>query len=777
MFRNAIKYLEPFLEGNQPKLLDIDSEHSLNDVKIQFSQTKNQYMSELQRFSMLIIDGRSNQATPSKIYHARHDPEQMALKESMHKLAQSLKGLNIKIFSSTSLRQKILECLNAVEHCLNENNDARTIERKPIKHNPCNQNLESQDNSKSEDRFNSNIQRQRSNRGHANNSPRSPPAVSSLDSPIRKGNTATSPSDAINHSTDHSKRRPSSPERSLSTSLASPSSSSSIKATSPSDEIKYSKDYSKQRASSSESSSPTSPTSPLSSSSTDDIINILLLGETGVGKSTFINAFANYLAFNSLEQAQTNEPIVLIPVSFIMTTGDNFEEQTIKFGEYDSSNNENFNNVGQSVTQHCKSYTFALHQYDGKKLRIIDTPGFGDTRGLEQDDQNMEHILQYISRLTHLNAICFLLKPNSSRLNMFFRTCLTQLFSFLAPTARKNVIFCFTNARSTFYTPGDTSPLLKAMLADSSMSDIPFKKDNTFCFDSESFRYLVALRNKITFSDDDEREYRTSWSTSVKESTRAIDYINENLTVHPIENELQSIKQVQFEISHMIRPILEAMRNILRNMILCENKLSNQFIKLNPTALHRTDVLYHSCRSNPEQVGKFWIIPNVSVETQDDSLECSCTLDQSVQMDYVLKHECLDGVVDRHQHATEKTLQMLCNASTELAHFLMHVAYSTKHDPFLIGLKTMIDEETYICRTQEQAQFNKKLIEKLRLLENDYIQKRNEMKPNQKYMGLPAMCKFVKTISEWPLVREQLIAVKKTQQSMMEQYEYETQKI
>jgi hypothetical protein len=107
----------------------------------------------------------------------------------------------------------------------------------------------------------------------------------------------------------------------------------------------------------------------------------------------------------------------------------------------------------------------------------------------------------------------------------------------------------------------------------------------------------------------------------------------------------------------------------------------------------------------------------------------------------------------------------------------MHVAYSTKHDPFLIGLKTMIDEETYICRTQEQAQFNKILIEKLRLLENDYIQKRNEMKPKQEYMGLSAMCKFVKTISKWPLVREQLIAVKKTQQIMMEQYEYETQKI
>ncbi|CAF5073565.1 unnamed protein product, partial [Rotaria sp. Silwood1] len=46
-------------------------------------------------------------------------------------------------------------------------------------------------------------------------------------------------------------------------------------------------------------------------SKTDQVINILLLGEKGVGKSTFINAFVNYLKFKTVEQAQSNHPLVL----------------------------------------------------------------------------------------------------------------------------------------------------------------------------------------------------------------------------------------------------------------------------------------------------------------------------------------------------------------------------------------------------------------------------------------------------------------------------------
>jgi hypothetical protein len=90
----------------------------------------------------------------------------------------------------------------------------------------------------------------------------------------------------------------------------------------------------------------------------------------------------------------------------------------------------------------------------------------------------MKDILQYVNNLTYLNAVCFRLKPNSSESHTFFRICFTQLIDLLGPSVRENIIFCFTNGRSTFYTPGDNAYLLKAMLKSLSMNDIPFKKEN-----------------------------------------------------------------------------------------------------------------------------------------------------------------------------------------------------------------------------------------------------------------------------------------------------------
>jgi GTP-binding protein EngB required for normal cell division len=513
-------------------------------------------------------------------------------------------------------------------------------------------------------------------------------------------------------------------------------------------------------------------TSPGSSSPllmTDDTINILLLGETGVGKSTFINALVNYLAFDSFEQARSNDPIVLITISFLITTGDNFEEHIIKFVDFDRSNNEDFDHPDQSVTQQCRSYVFPLRHSNGKKIRIIDTPGFGDTRGIDQDDLNIEHILRYINNLTHLNAICFLLKPNASRLNMFFRICLTQLFSLLGPNAQQNIIFCFTNARSTFYTPGDTAPLLKEMLRSLPMNNILFHKENAFCFDNESFRYLVALQNGVLFNELDKHEYEMSWLNSVKESNRLLEYIITKLTAYRMQDGRPSIKHAQLEIDLLIRPILEAIRNILRNLILSKQGLKDQSIIMYPKPLEYSAARCLICKTDPSSIGPFRIITDVPHKIQHDCCNCSCPYDQHIPINYVLEYELDDDESSFEQKEDMvNMLDQLRDATAEFAYFLMYIAHSTKEDPFFMGLIRMIMDEN---------EFNIQLVKDLRKIQSKHEENMSKIQSNKKKIDLSAIYDLINTISELPTIDEQMVAVKQTQETLMEQYEYEVQKL
>jgi GTP-binding protein EngB required for normal cell division len=533
-------------------------------------------------------------------------------------------------------------------------------------------------------------------------------------------------------------------------------------------EIKENKNQQKPSSSPSENKNYDKTSPPIA----DEIVNILLLGESGVGKSTFINAFVNYLKFETFKQAESSKPVVLIPVSFLITTGNNFEEHTVKFGDPDSLNNEDFDHPGQSVTQNCKSYVFDIGRKRGLKFRIIDTPGFGDTRGIDQDDLNMQHILEYINNFDHLNAVCFLLKPNTSQINTFFRTCLTQLLDLLGSNIHQNIIFCFTNARSTFYAPGDTAPLLKDILKSLSIPDIPFNKNNTFCFDNESFRYLVALQNLISFDDQDKQEYEMSWSKSVDESKRLRDYIRRKLSACSIGDEHQSIKRAQLQITHMIRPILEAMRNIIRNGIIYATDSPNKWIQLKPRPLCRPAAFCFTCERDFTLEGNFWIACDDPHEIQKKCYSCDCDLSQHKLISYKLEYKYSNKSSSHREDDMKERLNLLRSASAEFAYFLTEIARSSKDDPFFIGMIEMIGEENGICESRKPNEMNLKLVKGLTRLLDKYEQRISDANSNQQHSKLSVIYEWIQTISEYPEVKIQLEAVRKTQEEIMKLYEY-----
>uniref|UniRef100_A0AC34RT78 G domain-containing protein n=1 Tax=Panagrolaimus sp. JU765 TaxID=591449 RepID=A0AC34RT78_9BILA len=218
-----------------------------------------------------------------------------------------------------------------------------------------------------------------------------------------------------------------------------------------------------------------------------ETFNLLLLGHSGVGKSTLINSIANYFTYNSFEDAKGRAPVHIIPASFEMMDSD-FNTYTVTIGK--SDNNENLTTLAESCTQSPKIYTF---RHSKCQINFVDVPGIGDTRGIDTDNTNIKAILDVVSLFDQLHAICILLKSTDTKLTPEYRYCLNELLLHLHQSAIPNVVFVFTNSQATGFVPGNARVVLNAYLKDLKNTkniDIPLTGDNMYCIDNDAFRFL-----------------------------------------------------------------------------------------------------------------------------------------------------------------------------------------------------------------------------------------------------------------------------------------------
>ena len=290
-------------------------------------------------------------------------------------------------------------------------------------------------------------------------------------------------------------------------------------------------------------------------------LNILLLGETGVGKSTWINAFSLYLRYANLGEALTTDRIDWpVPFSFDFVD-DNYESQRICTG---ADENED-RNPGESSTQQPLTHVISTKEFT---VRLIDTPGVGDTRGIEQDKRNFQLILDHIATLENLHAVCILLRSNNARLSIVFRFCIKELLTNLHRNACGNILFCFTSSKSSFFKPGDTLPALALLLRD--YREIVLNGDTMFCVDNDAVRFLAARRNGVKFSEDDETQFAVSWEKSAKAIVKLMERVK-TLRPHRVKNSL-SVNDVRRRILQLDRPLTDLAQNIRENIRSIEDK-------------------------------------------------------------------------------------------------------------------------------------------------------------------------------------------------------------
>ncbi|KAI7761026.1 hypothetical protein LZL87_011431 [Fusarium oxysporum] len=222
--------------------------------------------------------------------------------------------------------------------------------------------------------------------------------------------------------------------------------------------------------------------------------NILILGPLDIDKSTFINSLINYLLFESLQDA-LEAPCFhwAVPSSFNFPAMVNqkWEKIEVQIGQ-SHSHLDKFPVDGSSSPQTYMAHVLNIH---GVTIRLIDTPGFGDARGPENDKEHMKHFNRIFKSIDTISTILILSTPNTYRLTPYFDYYMTALLSLLHKETKPNIAFGFVDARLTNFSLDPSLLPLQALL-DREKTEIKLGYGNTYFFDSAGFRYLATYKVK-----------------------------------------------------------------------------------------------------------------------------------------------------------------------------------------------------------------------------------------------------------------------------------------
>ena len=213
---------------------------------------------------------------------------------------------------------------------------------------------------------------------------------------------------------------------------------------------------------------------------------MMVVGSTGSGKTTLVNAMINHVLGVQWE--------------------DDFRLKMI----HELSSNQGAETIGNqahSQTQFVSCYT--LPCMEGFKipytLTIVDTPGFGDTRGIEHDKVITEQIRRFFNTkgsagIDHVDAICFMAQAGNPRLTPTQQYVFDRILAMFGKDIKRNVLVLFT------FADGQKPQALSAMLAAGILED----ESNFYKFNNSAL--FVANSGK----EDEDNFDRMFWRMGIR---------------------------------------------------------------------------------------------------------------------------------------------------------------------------------------------------------------------------------------------------------------------
>ncbi|XP_016118088.1 uncharacterized protein, partial [Sinocyclocheilus grahami] len=203
---------------------------------------------------------------------------------------------------------------------------------------------------------------------------------------------------------------------------------------------------------------------------------IMMIGATGAGKTTLINSMINYILGVEWE--------------------DDFRFVLIDEGKQKS----------QAESQTSQITAYQINHMDGFQvqysLTIVDTPGFGDTRGISHDQKITKQIQEFFSArggIDRIDAVCFVVQASLARLTHTQKYIFDSILSIFGKDIAENILMMVT------FADGKRPPVLEAI----KVSQVPCSTNESgeplhFKFNNSA---LFAINNKT--AEDEESDCET----------------------------------------------------------------------------------------------------------------------------------------------------------------------------------------------------------------------------------------------------------------------------